>query len=97
MRIPKRYGESKDQDCPFCGKQGTTSNPQGVPVCLDHKEEYVDLKCACGSWLEVKAGKWGPYCICINCGNINFAKAMDMNPDFREKFEKKKSEEKITC
>ena len=86
MRIPKRYGESRIENCPFCGKQATTTSVQGIPVCSKHKEEYIELKCACGSWLEVKAGKWGPYFYCINCGNINFKKVMDMYPDFEKKF-----------
>ena len=38
-----------------------------------------NLKCACGSYLESRSGKFGPYFHCINCGNINFRKAMEMN------------------
>ena len=37
------------------------------------------MKCACGEWLEVLSGKWGPYFRCINCGNITFKKGMEMN------------------
>jgi len=80
MRIPKRYGQSRVNNCPFCGKISVTKNKQGVPVCIDHKEEMLkDLKCVCGEWLDVQEGKWGPYFRCMNCGNINFNKGMEMN------------------
>jgi len=84
MYIPKRYGESKKQACPFCGKQAVTQNKQGVPVCVKHKSEYLDLKCICGDWLDVKSGKWGPYCTCVRCGNISWSKAMEANPNITE-------------
>ena len=80
MRIPKRYGEYKIDKCPFCGKQATTRNKQQIPVCAAHKDQVLEgLKCSCGSWLDVKVGKWGPYFVCLKCGNINFKKGMDMN------------------
>lgn len=80
MRIPKRYGEYKIDKCPFCGKQATTRNKQKIPVCPAHKDhELQGLKCSCGSWLDVKVGRYGPYFVCINCGNINFKKGMEMN------------------
>ena len=80
MYIPKRYGQSRIENCPFCGKQAVTKNSQGVPVCAEHKNKNLnDLKCACGSWLDVRTGKFGIYFNCINCGNINFKKAMEMN------------------
>jgi len=80
MYIPKRYGQSKAQNCPFCGKQAITRSKEGVPVCLAHKESKMeDKKCACGRWLELRVGKWGPYFHCINCGNINFNKGRGMD------------------
>jgi hypothetical protein len=80
MYIPKRYGQSKIESCPFCQKQAVAHNSQGIPVCSQHRDEKLqDIKCACGSWLELKIGKWGPYFQCIRCGNINFKKAMEMN------------------
>jgi len=86
MRIPKRYGESKIENCPFCSKPSVTKNKQGVPVCQKHKnEELKDLKCICGEFLDVKAGKWGAYFNCLNCGNINFRKGMEMNPQVKLK------------
>lgn len=94
MHIPKRYGESKKQDCPFCGKKSITENSQGVPVCLAHKSSSLDLKCICGDWLETKKGKWGPYFTCPRCGNLSFAKAMEANPGFGKKTEKQESSSK---
>ena len=77
MRIPKVYGKSRDGDCPFCGMQTTSKNPQGIAVCKYHTEKTIDdIKCLCGSWLEAKSGKFGSYFNCINCGNMNYAKAM---------------------
>ena len=81
MRMPKRYGESRINNCPFCGKASVTKNSQGIPVCQNHKdEELKDLKCVCGEWLDITQGKWGPYFRCMNCGNISFKKGMEMNP-----------------
>jgi hypothetical protein len=80
MYIPKRYGESKRQDCPFCGKKAIAENSQGVPVCIKHKSSALDLKCMCGGWLDVRKGKWGPYFNCMKCGNFSFAKGLAMNP-----------------
>ena len=79
MRIPKRYGESRIDRCPFCSKTATTANKQGVPVCSEHKDKNLDLKCICGEYLDVMKGKWGPYFRCLNCGNISFKKGLSMN------------------
>ena len=80
MRLPKRYGQSQIAKCPFCGQQATTTNGQKVPVCVKHKDSQLqNLKCACGSYLDMKTGKWGPFFICINCGPINMRKALDVN------------------
>lgn len=77
MFIPKRYGESKKQDCPFCGKAALAQNMQGVPTCLAHKEQKLaDMKCLCGSWLDLRQGDWGPYFNCTKCGNLSFSKGM---------------------
>ncbi len=93
MKIPKRYGQSKENICPFCEKNAVTENPQGVPVCMKHKEECIDAKCMCGNWLDVRKGKWGPYFFCIRCGNINFRKGMEMNPQIRENETKKETDD----
>lgn len=80
MRIPKRYGQSKVEKCPFCDEMATIKNSQGVPVCRFHKYfELKNLKCVCGEWLDVCSGKYGPYFRCMNCGNINFRKGLEIN------------------
>jgi hypothetical protein len=80
MHIPKRYGEYKVERCPFCKKQATTQNSDGVPVCYEHKNsELPELKCACGSFLEMKNGKFGVFFNCITCGNISKNKAYELN------------------
>ncbi len=76
-KMRKVYGQSQVKSCIFCDKQATTKNKQGVLVCPKHKDQLVeDIKCQCGYWLELKSGKYGPYFSCLNCGNINFEKAM---------------------
>ena len=89
MFIPKRYGESKISSCPFCGKNSITKNSQGIPVCAGHKTEKLDdLKCVCGELLDLLEGKWGPYFRCLNCGNINFKRGLEMNQNIGEKHNK---------
>jgi hypothetical protein len=79
FKAKKVYGSYKRVICPFCDKQATAKNEQGIEVCSKHVERSVeDIKCTCGSWLEVKAGKFGRYFNCINCGNINYEKAMQI-------------------
>jgi len=80
MYIPKRYGQSKNDECPFCSKRALTMNNQGIPVCNDHKNEKMkDMRCACGSWLTQMKGKFGVFYNCVNCGNINLRKALEIN------------------
>ena len=80
MFIPKKYGHSKVDLCPFCEKHATALNKQKVPVCLGHKEETLDeLKCACGSALEMLHGKFGVFFSCMSCGNLSLKKAMEFN------------------
>ena len=80
MHIPKRYGQSKIDKCPFCQKHATTLNKQGVPVCASHKEELIDdLKCVCGSTLDMLQGKFGVFFSCMKCGNMNLRKVMEIN------------------
>ncbi|MFW6230877.1 MAG: hypothetical protein ACOC32_02535 [Nanoarchaeota archaeon] len=76
----KIYGETKIADCPFCGKQATTKNPQGIPVCKDHEEnELLDMKCICGEYLDLVFGKFGPFFKCMRCGGVTFKKALEYN------------------
>ena len=80
MHIPKHYGQSQTYLCPFCAKQGVVKNKQNIPVCSTHTDTLLTLKCICGNILDIYSGKWGPYCRCIKCGNINFKKALEMSP-----------------
>ena len=55
----------------------TQKNGQGFNVCHRHTKDYLnDVRCVCGALLEVRQGKFGPYFNCLDCGNINFNKAM---------------------
>lgn len=65
-----------------------TENSQGVHVCSKHKDEYVDLKCICGEWVEVRSGKWGPYGVCPRCGNLSWRKLLEANPSITPSGEK---------
>lgn len=76
----KQYGKSKVDRCPFCDRQATLKNDQGVPVCTDHRESAMnELFCYCGKVLELREGKWGIYFLCTNCGIINRKKAFENN------------------
>jgi hypothetical protein len=91
----KVYGQSKVDKCPFCGKSAVTENSQGVPVCAAHKPgQLSDLKCACGEWLELRKGKWGPYFFCMRCGNISFRKGIEFNPQVEQKKQETQKKEK---
>ena len=80
MRIPKKYGQSKVDKCPFCQKQATIMNEQGVPVCAEHKNDEIDdLKCVCGSTLDMLQGKFGIFFSCMKCGNMNLKKVLEFN------------------
>ena len=91
----KIYGLSKTISCPFCGQRALTENSQGVPVCIGHKNGVLDdLKCVCGEWLDVRKGKFGPYFFCINCGNINWNRGLEMNPSVKVHNKKENKENK---
>ena len=80
MFIPKKYGQSKIDNCPFCQKQAVNLNKQGVPVCPAHRKELLeDLKCVCGESLDILKGKFGVFFKCIKCGNMNLRKVMEFN------------------
>ena len=81
----KQYGDSKTEYCPFCGSTALTKNEQGVVVCLKHKNSSLqDMKCVCGTWLNIRPGKWGAYALCESCGPMNLKKAYEMNNGPRE-------------
>lgn len=80
MHIPRKYGQSKADACPFCQKHATAMNSQKVPVCMSHKEEKLDdLKCVCGLSLEMLHGKFGVFFSCIKCGSMNLRKVLEFN------------------
>ncbi len=75
----KRYGHSKIEKCPFCGNRALAKNKQGLYVCIKHKDKVLpDIKCTCGSYLEPRNGRYGPYFFCMHCGNIGLKKGLDM-------------------
>ena len=79
FRSKKQYGQSKLDRCSFCSSIATQTTKEGVLVCRHHLQQKMqDIQCTCGSWLEQKSGKFGPYFTCFNCGNINFNKALEM-------------------
>ncbi len=79
FKAKKQYGNYKVIRCPFCQGQATQKNEQGIEVCPKHvKSKFEEIKCTCGSWLEQRVGKFGAYFNCINCGNFNFQKAMQI-------------------
>ena len=85
MYIPKKYGQSKIEKCPFCNRQALVKNKQDVPVCIYHKNTSLDeMKCFCGKPLEMRSGKWGIFFSCLNCGNLNLRKALEINDGARK-------------
>jgi hypothetical protein len=80
MHIPKRYGESRNNVCPFCKRPATVASVDGFPVCVEHKNSSMpEMKCACGSIMDLKNGKFGPFFNCFHCGNVNASKAFEIN------------------
>ena len=80
MHMPKRYGDSKIEKCPFCERQSTTVNSQSVPVCQEHKNtKLADMRCLCGDELEIRQGKYGTFFLCTTCGPQNMRKVFETN------------------
>ena len=80
MHLPKRYGDSKIERCPFCSRQSTTVNSQTIPVCHEHKNVKLgQMKCVCGEMLDVKQGKYGTFFLCMKCGPQNMKKVFETN------------------
>jgi hypothetical protein len=75
----KSYGEYKVITCPFCERTATQKTEEGLEVCHKHTTSKLEIiRCTCGKLLEQRSGKFGPYFNCINCGNFNFNKAMEI-------------------
>ena len=80
FKAKKVYGKSKIVTCSFCGKTATHKSEQGLEVCHAHVGKKLgEIKCTCGTWLEQRVSKFGPYFNCLNCGNLNYNKAMEIN------------------
>ena len=79
FKAKKSYGNYKISKCPFCDRQATQTNQQGLEVCHQHTNQSMEeIKCVCGSWLEQRVGKFGAYFNCVKCGNMNYKKDMDI-------------------
>ena len=79
FRRKKTYGTYKTSTCPFCSRVATHKNEQGLDVCHQHlKEQMQEFKCTCGSWLELRTGKFGAYFNCMRCGNMPIQKGMEI-------------------
>ncbi|MBS3110900.1 hypothetical protein J4435_02270 [Candidatus Woesearchaeota archaeon] len=80
MHLPKKYGESRIDRCPFCRQQAIAVNAQGFPVCLAHRDaELGEMKCVCGEPLDAQKGKFGVFFTCLNCGPMTARKAFEVN------------------
>ncbi len=79
FKVKKAYGSYKVNVCPFCSRTATQKNAQGLDVCHLHtKNVFEEVKCTCGSWLEVRSGKFGAYFNCLNCGNMNLDRVTEI-------------------
>ena len=95
MRIPKKYGQSRIDNCVFCGKQATTQSKEGAPVCVAHKSAVLPpLRCLCGEYVAPMSGKYGLYFDCLKCGNVNARRIFENNKIFDAKDEKPASTKK---
>lgn len=80
----------------FCSKQATTQNEQEIPVCIAHKNSELNaFKCACGDYLDLMHGKYGPFFKCERCGLINMKKALELN-EIKDLSEQAETVEKTT-
>jgi len=79
MRGRKVYGQSQELLCPFCGERATVKNEQGLPTCTHHRHKEMNLKCVCGSWLDIKESKYGTFFVCMECGPVSWKKAWEIN------------------
>ena len=80
-KFPKKtvYGQYKQDNCVFCPRMGTQKNEQGMVVCLHHRRQTLEeIKCVCGSWLEQRSGRFGPFFSCVKCGPIDFNRGLEI-------------------
>ncbi len=82
MGRKKVYGESRVSQCPYCGKDAYSKNPQGIPVCNDHKNQATpDLRCMCKGYLDIRESKFGVFFTCMDCGAVSWSKMMEINSE----------------
>lgn len=56
----------------------------------------MEIMCTCGSWLELRDGKYGTFFLCENCGPISKSKALQMKEITAEQVkEETKTEETV--
>ncbi len=99
MYIPKKYGCSQSKSCPFCNRNATSKNEQKIPVCEKHRAtKFPDVRCSCKSFLDLRDGKWGPYFVCMKCGNKNLQNVLELMQATNQKLqpELEKNEMKST-
>jgi hypothetical protein len=91
----KVYGQSAVSNCPFCGDNAYSKNPQGVPVCKAHSKALLqNLKCHCGDWLDIRESKYGAFFTCMKCGAINMRKMLEVNMPLKPYYEKHENKER---
>lgn len=94
----KVYGQSRVDECVFCGVRAFSENSQGFMTCKDHKNSIMeDKNCLCGEFLDVKKSKWGAFFVCPNCGPMSLKKVEEMiagNYNLNKKFRKKETYDK---
>jgi len=76
------YGSSNVDSCIFCSARALALNEQQFPVCTNHRNAIVNmdkLKCPCGSYLDIKKGKYGAFFLCMNCGPRSISKIRELN------------------
>ncbi|HLC81766.1 MAG TPA: hypothetical protein VJH68_03845 [Candidatus Nanoarchaeia archaeon] len=79
FKAKKKYGSYKTPACAFCQRMATHKTNFGLETCQQHsKNSLPEIKCICGSWLEQKSGRFGPYFNCPKCGNVNFKKGLEL-------------------
>lgn len=88
-RGTKQYGNYTTDTCPLCGARAYTKNDAGVAVCKAHKNAPMpNWKCPCGSWVDLRSGKYGNYAYCSSCGPQNMRKIMEFNAGVHHSKEK---------
>lgn len=87
------YGSTDISRCPLCGKSALAKTKAGISVCKEHTTfEFPELKCTCKEAMQLKEGRYGPFCICSRCGIMNLRKALEVNSVNLTQFNQQKRE-----